>query len=88
MWHRAALSSCGLSSGFEAQARGRAGCCSCATAGQVGLLQKSSGAVEQMPREVLGSPSLQVFKNHGDGALQDVLSATMGTTVRRGQQLD
>jgi len=32
----------------------------------------SSDAVAQLPREVVRSPSLEVVRNHGDGALRDV----------------
>ena len=42
------------------------------------LLQKSSAAVAQLPREVVGSPSLGVLQNHGDVALRDVGSGHGG----------
>ena len=32
----------------------------------------------QLPREVVGSPSLEVFQNRGDVALRDVGSGTVG----------
>ena len=35
---------------------------------------KSSAAVAQLPREVVGSPSLEVFRNRRDVALRDVVS--------------
>lgn len=34
---------------------------------------KSGAAVAQPPREVVGSPSLEVFRNHGDVALRAVV---------------
>jgi len=36
---------------------------------------------ELLPKEVLESPSLEVFKNHGDVALRDVVSGYGGTGV-------
>ena len=42
------------------------------------LLQKSGDAVAQLPREVVGSPSLEVFQNRGDVALRDVVSGHGG----------
>ena len=33
---------------------------------------------ELLPKEVLESPSLEVFKNHGDVALRDVVSGYGG----------
>ena len=38
------------------------------------ILQKSSEAVAQLPREVVQSPSMEVFKNRVDVALRDVVS--------------
>ena len=32
----------------------------------------------QLPREVVGSPSLEVFQSHGDVALRDVVSRDGG----------
>ena len=32
----------------------------------------------QLPREVVGSPSLEVFQNHGDVALGDMVSGHDG----------
>ena len=32
----------------------------------------------QLPREVVGSPSLEVFRNHGDLAMRDVVSVHGG----------
>ena len=32
----------------------------------------------QLPREVVGSPSLEVLQNHGDVALRDVVRGTVG----------
>ena len=42
------------------------------------LLRKSSDAVAQLPREVVGSPSLKMFQNCGDAALRDVDSGHGG----------
>ena len=42
------------------------------------ILQKVGDAVAQLPRKVVGSPSLEVFKNHGDMALRDVVSGHGG----------
>ena len=36
------------------------------------LHRMSSDAVARLPREVVRSPSLEVFRNHGDVALRDV----------------
>jgi len=38
------------------------------------LLQQSRQAVAQLSREVVGSSSREVFQNHGDVALRDVVS--------------
>ena len=37
-------------------------------------LPKSSDAVAQLPRGVVGSLSVEVFQSHGDVALRDVVS--------------
>ena len=42
------------------------------------LLSKGGDAVAQLPREVVGSPSLEVFQNRGDVALRDVGSGHGG----------
>ena len=42
------------------------------------LLRRSGEAVAQLPREVLQSLSLEVFKNHGDVALRAVGSGHGG----------
>ena len=42
------------------------------------LLIRSSAAVAQLPREVVGSPSLEGFKNHRDVALRNVGSGHGG----------
>ena len=42
------------------------------------ILQKSSEAVAQLPREVVQSPSLEVFQNRMDVALRDVVSGHGG----------
>ena len=39
---------------------------------------ESSDAVAQLPMEVVGSPSLEVLKNHGDMALRNVVSGHGG----------
>jgi len=36
----------------------------------------------QLPREVTGPPSLEVFKNHGDVALRDMVSGHGGGGLR------
>jgi len=43
------------------------------------LLQKSRAAVAQLPMEVVGSPSLEVFQNRGDVALRAVVSGHGGS---------
>ena len=40
--------------------------------------ERSGDAVAQLPREVVGSPSLEVFRNHRDVALRDVVSGHGG----------
>jgi len=50
----------------------------CVPACEEKLLQKSSDAVAQLPKEVVGSPSLEVFKERGDVALRDVVSGHGG----------
>ena len=35
------------------------------------LLLKSNAAVAQLPREAVGSPSMEVLQNRGDAALRD-----------------
>jgi len=40
--------------------------------------------VAQLPREVVWSPSLEVFKNHGDAALGDVGSGHDGGELQLG----
>ena len=42
------------------------------------LLRKSGAAVAQLPREVVGSPSMEGFQNCGDVALRDVVSGHGG----------
>ena len=42
------------------------------------LFRKSGDAVAQLPREVGGSPSLELFQNRGDVALRDVVSGQSG----------
>ena len=37
----------------------------------------------QLPMEGMGSPSLEVFKNHGDEALRDVVSGHGGVGLNR-----
>ena len=37
------------------------------------LLRKSGEALAQLPREVVESPSREVFKKHGDVALSDMV---------------
>ena len=48
------------------------------------FLRKSGDAVAQLPREVVWSPSLEVFKNHGDVALGDVGSGPDGGELQLG----
>ena len=38
------------------------------------LLRESGDALEQLPREVVESPSMEVLRNHGDVAPRDVVS--------------
>ena len=40
--------------------------------------QESSAAVAQLPREVVGSPTLEVFHNSGEVALKDVVGGHGG----------
>jgi len=40
--------------------------------------------VPQLPREVVGSPSLEVFQNHGDVAMRDVVSVHGGDGLMSG----
>ena len=40
--------------------------------GKTSLLKEKGDAVAQLPREVVGTPSLEVLKNWGDAALRDV----------------
>ena len=42
------------------------------------LLQESSDAVAQLPREMVGSPSLEMPQNHEDVALRDTVSGHSG----------
>ena len=42
------------------------------------LLGRSSDAVAQLPREVVGSLSMEVLQSHGDVALRDVVSGHGG----------
>ena len=42
------------------------------------LLQKSGDALALLPREVVKSPSLEMFKNYRDVALRDVVSGRGG----------
>ena len=49
-----------------------------------GLDRKSGDRLAQLPRGVVGSPSLEVFKNRGDVALRDVV----GGHTRGGLGLD
>ena len=42
------------------------------------LLRKSGDTVAQLPSEVVGSPSLEMFQNCGDVALRDVGSGHGG----------
>ena len=44
----------------------------------------SSDAVARLPREVVRSPSLEVFRNHGDVALRDVGSGHGGAGLGLG----
>ena len=55
---------------------------SCTRGGSGWILGKNSSqsgdALAQLPKEVVGSPSLEVFQNHGDVALRDVVSGHGG----------
>ena len=42
------------------------------------MLRKSGDALAQAVREAVGSPSLEVFENHGDVALRNVVSGHGG----------